>query len=101
MRDSLGTATPAPQNRNARRVSAPVSLGSRGRRGAAYSEMDDTDASHMDDYASANPRSGGLSRATSTHSNAPRRPSTLGNVFSGARRRSGSDEESGWHLRED
>ena len=82
-----------------RRVSAPVSLGSRGRRGAAYSIHDtDSEAFGYSDAeepdTSADLRSRPLGRSASMSARARRASDT-------PRRRAESDEESGWHLREE
>ncbi|KAL4401870.1 hypothetical protein ACI68E_001521 [Malassezia pachydermatis] len=79
--------------RQVRHVSAPISLGSRGRRGTSYggdSALDTVD----DDFESF----------TEDYEGSERRPSTgpaAGRDWRRSRRRVSMDEESGWHLRED
>lgn len=95
MRDSISP----PESRTGvagqnRRVSAPVSLGSRGRRGAAYAASEDG-FDDPDEYRTAVP-SEGVTRSASTRGARPVGPRTK----QMPRRRMSADEESGWHLRE-
>lgn len=81
---------------SSRRVSAPVSLGSRGRRGTAYTASED--GYEEDEYATAGATSEGLGRSAST-----RMPSSRANrarIADAQRRRFSNDDETGWHLRE-
>ncbi|PKI84878.1 hypothetical protein MVES1_001372 [Malassezia vespertilionis] len=80
--------------RQGRRVSAPVSLGARGRRGTAYVQSDNgTDLS--DEYTSAI-----VPDLKRTNSAKARNPAS-GRLANAMRDQFDGDEESGWHLREE
>ena len=88
------------------RASAPISLGSRGRRGAAYGGMQEED----EESQVGRPRSptsseggigGGPLAAAAAAGGGRATSSPGGSRGGGARRGPLSDEESGWHLREE
>ncbi|KAI3487224.1 hypothetical protein L1887_48808 [Cichorium endivia] len=86
------------------RASAPVSLGSRGRRGVAYGGMVDEDEESqiggrpLSQSSSQGDVGGGPLAAAAA---AGGRASSRGGSKRGSRRGPLSDEESGWHLREE
>ncbi|WFD31437.1 hypothetical protein MSPP1_002472 [Malassezia sp. CBS 17886] len=86
-----------------RHVSAPLMLGSRGRRGAAYAGTDDGHHTEMsedpEDFRSAAAPSD-AAPPSSLSRGAPRHPSAA-KLARATRRRFSADEENGWHLREE
>lgn len=91
------------------RASAPISLGSRGRRGIAYGGMADEDEeSHLGGGGARGPLSDSSTNVAAARSTGPLGAAAASGGRGGRHSRSGSrrgappsDEESGWHLREE
>ncbi len=97
------------------RASAPISLGSRGRRGVAYGGMQEEDEESqiggrpLSDASSdgigpgplAAAAAAGGEKAGAGHGRTSSRGGGVGSTRRGSRRGIMSDEESGWHLREE
>ncbi|WFD02711.1 hypothetical protein MOBT1_001395 [Malassezia obtusa] len=99
LRDSETPSLPSSRKGAAyhsRRVSTPASLGSRGRRGAAYSASED--GVDDGDYGTAFAPSDSFARSAETRTPGSRVNRTR--IANAQRRRVSAGDETGWHLRE-